>query len=143
MRHIDHLIVHCSATPAGRDIGAREINRWHRQRGWRGIGYHYVIRLDGTVELGRSIREAGAHVEGWNRHSIGVCLIGGVSADNPLEAKNTYTEAQMTSLHKLLADLQAQFPEAVICGHRDMPEVRKACPSFDVRAWWASVQASS
>ena len=138
MRQITHLVIHCSATPAGRDIGAREINRWHRKRGWRGIGYHYVIRLDGTIETGRPLAEAGAHVDGQNRHLVGICLIGGVSADNPLEAQNTFTKAQMQSLRDLVTELRDQFPDADVCGHRDMPGVKKACPSFDVRAWWTT-----
>jgi hypothetical protein len=81
-RKIERIVVHTAATPEGRDIGAQEIDRWHRQRGWRMIGYHYVIRLDGTVEEGRDETIPGAHARGYNRTSIGICLIGGMDASN-------------------------------------------------------------
>ena len=77
MRKIDSIIVHCSATKAGQDFTAADIDRWHRERGFNGIGYHYVIRLDGRLEKGREIDLAGAHCKGWNERSVGICYIGG------------------------------------------------------------------
>ena len=127
------IAVHCSATPAKMDIGAAEIRRWHRAKGWLDIGYHFVIRRDGTVETGRNITTPGAHVEGWNHCSVGVCLVGGV--DEKGNPENNFTEAQFRSLYHQLQLLQAKFPNAAVQGHRDFPKVAKACPSFDVREW--------
>lgn len=133
MRQINDLVVHCSATAEGRDFSAADIDRWHRERGWSGIGYHFVIRLDGTLEPGRPLQTPGAHVAGHNARSIGICLIGGIDAKG--KSKNTFTEAQMRSLVTLLKDLRARYPATRILGHRDYPGVAKDCPCFDVRAW--------
>ena len=78
MRNIDSIIVHCSATKAGQDFTAADIDCWHRERGFNGIGYHYVIRLDGKLEKGRDVSLAGAHCRGWNERSVGICYIGGL-----------------------------------------------------------------
>ncbi|MEM7522155.1 MAG: N-acetylmuramoyl-L-alanine amidase [Pseudomonadota bacterium] len=134
MRPIDLLVGHCSATPAGRDVSAAEIDRWHRARRWNGIGYHYVIRLDGTIEHGRPENIRGAHVRGRNRGSLGVCLIGGVSADDVKLAENTFNDAQFASLETLIRKAQHQYGDIDIVGHRDL-DPGKACPSFDVERW--------
>lgn len=118
------------------DIGAADIRRWHRAKGWLDIGYHFVIRRDGTVETGRNIATPGAHVEGFNSCSIGICMVGGL--DDKGDPENNFTEAQFRSLYHQLQLLQAKFPNASIQGHRDFPKVAKACPSFDVRGWLAS-----
>lgn len=136
MRQIEHLVVHCSATQAGKPFRAADIDRWHRQKGWSGIGYHYVICLDGSIEPGRDLAEAGAHVAGHNAKTIGICLIGGCDATG--KAANTFNARQFDSLELLLQGLRARFPQARICGHRDFPKVAKDCPSFDVRQWCAS-----
>lgn len=145
MRPIKTLVVHCSATPAGRDIGRREIDRWHRDKGWAGIGYHYVIRLNGTVEKGRQDSVAGAHVVNHNAYSIGICVVGGVGPNG--RAQDTVTEQQHVALEQLLVRLRAEYPGTRICGHRDLSPDRnkdgrvtpdewlKDCPSFDVVAW--------
>lgn len=133
-----YIAVHCAATPAGMDIGVKEIDRWHRTKGFLKVGYHYVIRIDGTVELGRDEDEIGAHVQGYNAVSIGVCLVGGVDADDVSKAENNFTKAQFSTLRTLLERLQIQYPDAEVLGHRDFPDVAKACPSFDVRAWLKS-----
>ncbi|QWP79216.1 N-acetylmuramoyl-L-alanine amidase [Lysobacter sp. K5869] len=133
MRPITALVVHCSATPAGKPFRAADIDRWHREKGWAGIGYHFVIPLDGSVEPGRPLAEAGAHVEGHNRDTIGICLIGGVDATGKPAA--TFNERQYDALELQLRALRGRFPQAHILGHRDFPGVVKACPSFDVRAW--------
>ncbi len=130
-------MVHCSATRSSQDIGAAEIRKWHRNRGWFDIGYHFVIRRDGTVEAGRSIDRPGAHARGFNHISLGVCLVGGVAGDGKT-AENNFTEAQFSSLKSLLRGLKASYPDAEVLGHRDLPHVYKACPSFDVREWWKS-----
>lgn len=140
---VGYIVVHCAATPPSMDIGAAEIDRWHRQRGMSRIGYHFVIRRDGTLETGRPLSEVGAHAVGFNLVSVGICLVGGVGekdksgALGPPEAN--YTEAQLMQLADLIRDLSDRyFPKAKVLGHRDLPSAHarlKACPSFDVRAW--------
>lgn len=140
MRKIRKIILHCSATPRGRFHNAKDIDRWHRQRGFRMIGYHYVILLDGTIERGRPITEPGAHVQGHNADSIGICYIGGVSADDINIAEDTRTPEQLKAMRELVLELTERFPDAEVIGHRDIPGVRKACPCFDTRSWWAAVK---
>lgn len=135
MRNINEIIIHCSATPASRDIGAPEIAYYHRHIGFETIGYHYVVRLDGTVEPGRPLTRIGAHCKGHNANSIGVCYVGGINADG-LPA-DTRTEDQKWALRKLLISLKSQFPGAVIHSHRDFAP--KACPCFDATAEYASI----
>lgn len=129
------IIVHCSATHPGMNIGRREINEWHLNKGWAGIGYHYVIRRDGSVELGRDIEETGAHAEGYNAVSVGVCLVGGVNDKKIPEAN--YTEAQWKTLVTLLKKLKKKYPSARIIGHNEV--AKKACPSFNVQKWLRKV----
>lgn len=129
MRYIDKIIVHCSATPEGRDVSAATIDDWHKQRGWSGIGYHYVVSLDGTIEYGRDINKTGAHVKGQNKGSIGLCYVGGVDSD--MNPKDTRTEQQKESLLLLIKTLKKMHPGAEVYGHRDFST--KACPSFDAK----------
>lgn len=133
---VKFIAIHCSATPGTRDIGAKEIDRMHRDRGFLSIGYHFIVRRDGTIETGRALTQRGAHVEGYNHCSIGICLIGGV--DSKLKPEANFTPAQMDALRALLVDVLARFPQARVQGHRDFPNVAKACPSFDVRHWLAT-----
>jgi len=126
-----YICVHCSASPAKMDIGIKEITEWHRERGFFTIGYHYVIRRDGTRERGRPLNEIGAHVVGHNHHSVGVCLVGGVSGDGTLTPEDNFTSEQWTTLYLTLKELHEAYPKAVIVGHRDL-DAGKACPSFDV-----------
>lgn len=127
-RKITEIIVHCSATAEGKDFTIADITRWHKQRGFSTIGYHYVVYRDGSVHNGRDIDVSGAHCTGHNANSIGVCYIGGCAADN-LTPKDTRTSAQKESLLKLLKKLRTLYPKAKIHGHRDF--ANKACPSFD------------
>lgn len=128
MRKIDEIIVHCSATPRGRRVTAADIDRWHRERGFRCIGYHYVIGLDGTVESGRKESEAGAHCMGHNARSIGICYVGGLSTDGTV-ALDTRTDAQRVAMTELITELKERYPGAQVYGHRDF--ARKECPCFD------------
>ena len=130
MRSINKIIVHCSATREGQDVSAETIKRWHVDgRGWSDIGYHYVISLDGQIEIGRPIIKSGAHTLGQNRNSIGICYIGGVEVDGKTP-KDTRTEEQKKSLTNLIITLKSIYGEDVnIHGHRDFSN--KACPSFD------------
>ncbi|MET3601142.1 N-acetylmuramoyl-L-alanine amidase [Martelella mangrovi] len=139
MRHIDHLVVHCAATPEGKPFTVKDIDRWHRERGFRCIGYHYVIYLDGSIHPGRPVEEIGAHVKGHNRSSIGICYIGGVAADGRT-AKDTRTPAQKEALETFLRSLKRKYPGAAILGHRDFPKVRKACPSFNAKKEYAHIK---
>lgn len=130
MRKINEIIVHCSATAEGRDYTVNDIDRWHRQRGWQGIGYHYVIYRDGSVHTGRPVAQIGAHCTGHNANSIGVCYIGGMTADNK-KPKDTRTPQQREALRDLVELLIAEYPTATVHGHREF--AAKACPSFDVK----------
>ena len=130
MRELNRIILHCSATPEGRDVPASVIRRWHvEDRGWSDIGYHFVIRLDGTVETGRPLDRAGAHVKGHNADSIGVCYVGGVDADG--QAKDTMTELQEIAWVELVFSLRRVFGYMPVSGHNEYAP--KACPSFNVQ----------
>lgn len=131
----DFIAIHCSATRPSQDIGAADIDRWHRGQGWQAIGYNYVIRRDGTVEEGREEDVIGAHVSGHNHNSLGICLVGGVSEKDVQIAENNFTPEQFESLKRLLLELRKKYPKARIQGHRDFPGVKKACPSFEVKDW--------
>jgi len=143
MRTIDTLIIHCSASRPGSDLGAAEIDRMHRQQnGWRAIGYHYVIRLDGRIEKGRPDEETGAHTTGWNSRSLGICYIGGLDASG--KAADTRTPQQKVALAGLVKQLCGTYPIVAVIGHRDTsPDLNgngivdpweriKECPCFDV-----------
>ncbi|AWB77265.1 TPA: N-acetylmuramoyl-L-alanine amidase [Stenotrophomonas maltophilia] len=132
---VQFIVVHCAATRPSMDVGVAEIRRWHLQRGFFDIGYHFVIRRDGTVEKGRNLDVPGAHVEGYNGRSVGVCMVGGVSEHDVNVPENNFTPAQFDALRKLLGELRRDhFPHAQIVGHHDLNK-GKACPSFDVKDW--------
>lgn len=135
MRDIKEIIVHCSATPEGRNYTVEEIDRWHKNRGWSGIGYHYVIYLDGSIHKGRDIEKVGAHCTNHNKNSIGVCYIGG--CDKDMNPKDTRTQEQKDALVEILTRLKKRYPDAKIYGHRDF--ANKACPSFDATAEYAEI----
>lgn len=128
-RNITEIIVHCTATPAGKDYTVDDIRRWHRQQGWSDIGYHYVVYRDGSIHEGRNVNIAGAHCLGHNTDSIGICYVGGTARDGKTPA-DTRTVAQAEALEKLLIELRRIYPSAHIYGHRDF--ANKACPCFDV-----------
>jgi N-acetylmuramoyl-L-alanine amidase len=127
MRKIDKIIIHCTATIEGKDFKAKDVDIWHKAKGWRCIGYHYLIDLDGTIEKGRPDEEVGAHCANYNKHSIGVCYVGGL--DKNKKPKDTRTQAQKDALWKLLIDLLTKYPDAIIYGHNELS--KKACPCFD------------
>ena len=137
MRDISQIIIHASATPPSANIGAEEIREWHvTERGWRDIGYHYVIRRDGALEAGRPLGEPGAHAKGHNKESIGICLIGGIDEHGLADAN--FTRAQYECLRALVGNLAKlyEIDKDNIIGHRDLPEVSKECPCFDVRSFF-------
>jgi len=119
------------------DIGVREIDKWHRQRGFLKVGYHFVIRRNGIIEEGRNIDMPGAHVRGFNHRSIGVCLVGGMAPKVKGEeqrAECNYTPEQWNSLRGLLVELQEKYPDTEIVGHNELDN-RKECPVFDVQMY--------
>lgn len=140
-RRIDYLVVHCTATRENQHITVEQVRKWHTDKGWSDIGYHYLIYLDGTIKKGREDYKIGAHVKGFNSHSIGISYVGGVDAN--LKPKDTRTEAQKESLCGLLKGLKDLYLNAEIKGHREFSkdlnnngviepfEFSKACPSFD------------
>lgn len=135
-RTITEIIVHCTATPEGKDFTVDDIRRWHKEQGWSDIGYHYVIYRDGSIHEGRNVKYSGAHCTGHNANSIGVVYIGGVSKDGKT-AKDTRTKAQKMALLQVMRTLRAAYPSARIYGHRDF--AKKDCPSFDAREEYKSV----
>ncbi len=167
---IKKIVIHCSATANGKSLAgngktaAQVIDGWHKQRGFKRlngnrkafnahlshIGYHFIIDTTGKIESGRREGEVGAHVKGHNLHSLGICLVGGIRQDGKNHGE--YTERQWQSLHKLLCELEAKYPEARICGHRDLSpdlngdgtispnEWMKDCPCFDVWSYLDSEQ---
>lgn len=148
-RSINEIIVHCSATKEGQDFTVADITKWHKQRGFTTIGYHYVIYRDGSLHEGRNINVSGAHCTGHNTHSIGICYIGGLSANG--KCKDTRTEKQKKALLNLLTNLRKLYPKAKIIGHRDTSpdkngngiiepkEWVKECPSFDAKTEYKKV----
>lgn len=152
MNKIDAIVIHCSATRAGQDVRAADIDKWHKERGFAMIGYNYVIDLDGTVEVGRPLSRDGAHCNtagtsgrSYNRHSIGICYVGGLDKDG--KPADTRTPEQKLSMVRIVRNLMDAYPNIVeIIGHRDASPDRngdgkitpnewiKQCPCFDVRA---------
>ena len=135
MRNINQIIVHCSATPPSMIVGADDIKQWHTAKGWSDIGYHYVIRRNGEIEKGRDVTRAGAHAKSHNDESIGICLIGGIDENG--KADDNYRIIQYQSLKTLIHILEITFPIESVLGHRDLPNVNKECPCFDVQSWLA------
>jgi len=151
MRQITHIVIHCAATPNGKPVSVEEIDSWHAQRGFKrseaaraasnshlaAIGYHYFIETNGTIRAGRALEEIGAHVQGSNSKSIGICMAG----------TSAYSIEQWNSLAVLLRTLCLNHPAAEVLGHRDFSpdqngdgvvepwEWTKTCPGFDVRGW--------
>lgn len=135
MRTINEIIVHCTATPEGRNFTVEQIRQCHLQRKFKDIGYHFVVYLDGSVHDGRPIDQPGAHCLGHNAHSIGVCYVGGLDKNgNP---KDTRTAAQRLALYTLIQTIKKAFPNATIHGHREF--ANKACPCFDAAKEYADI----
>lgn len=135
-----YITIHCAATPNGRDFDIKDVDAWHKERGFqrnpawttkhrpelKHVGYHYVIKLNGEVQQGRETDEVGAHVAGQNTNNIGICMIG----------TDKFTKAQWNALTLLVADLMQSYPIVGVMGHRDWPNVKKSCPGFDVASWF-------
>lgn len=130
-----HIAIHSSATRPSMNWGVREIGAEHRARGFLGVGYHVVIKRDGTAEDGRPHETVGAHVKGHNSTTIGICLIGGVNEKDHRKAENNFTPEQFHTLDIVLQGLENKYPDAIIQGHRDFSGTATECPSFDVKQW--------
>lgn len=137
---VDWIVVHCSATPADSDIGRKEIRRKHMRQGSHDIGYHYVIRRDGTIEKGLPDTEPGFHADGYNLHSLAICMVGGRKGKSN-RTENNFTETQFISLRKILRVLREDNFNSEVVGHCDLPGVRHMCPGFDVSAWFKNKDA--
>jgi N-acetyl-anhydromuramyl-L-alanine amidase AmpD len=133
IEEVKYIVLHCAETPATMDIGVAEIRQWHLKRGWFDIGYHYVIRRDGTIETGRPTDRPGAHARGFNHISLGICLVGGKGDDE-------FTDDQWDALAGLVIGLKQAHPDAMVLGHRDLPNVNKTCPNFDAREWYKGIE---
>ena len=132
MRNIDKLKVHCTATPEFKDFDVKDVRDWHTKgNGWSDIGYHFLIKIDGTVQEGRNMAKTGAHVAGHNKSSIGIAYVGGMDK-NMEEWIDTRTDQQKDSIFNLLMDLKFQFPDAVVYGHNDFTD-KKVCPCFNAK----------
>jgi N-acetyl-anhydromuramyl-L-alanine amidase AmpD len=143
MRYIDLIVIHCTATEEGKEYSVEDVTKWHKTRGFRTIGYHFLIHLDGTISEGRPVKEIGAHAKGYNRRSIGICYVGGLKDGKPYD---TRTDAQKESLKCLVKGLTAVYPLIDIVGHRDLSadlngdgiisksEWMKSCPCFSVKS---------
>jgi hypothetical protein len=124
-RKVTDIVIHCSDSPGHMDIGAEDIDRWHKERGYSQIGYHFVIRRNGKVEIGRPLKRSGAHCKGINRFSIGVCLAG----------RNEFNDEQFDALRGLVKNIKSVFTITKVAGHRDYPSAKrqgKTCPNFEV-----------
>ncbi len=149
MREINHIVFHCSATKEGKFFNADDIDTWHKQKGWSGIGYHYVVLLDGTIEKGRPDSKIGAHVKGHNKDSIGVCYIGGLDENG--KPKDTRTDLQKEALRELAKRLKWIYTKADFSGHRDFSpdlnkngkiepnEYLKECPCYNPKEEYGTI----
>lgn len=135
MRTINKIIVHCTDTPEGRHVSIEDITQWHKEKGYRTIGYHYVVYLDGSVHAGRLVDEIGAHCKGHNADSIGVCYVGGRNKEG--DYSDTRTEAQKEALLSLIKKLLTKYPNAKVYGHKDF--AARACPCFDAKTEYENV----
>ena len=135
MRHINRIILHCTATREGRDYSVDTIRKWHTDKGWSDIGYHYLVYRDGSIHKGRPLERMGAHVRGYNANSIGIAYVGGVEAERGANGKwipkDTRTPEQIESLDFFIKELMCEYTDASLHGHNEFSA--KACPSFDVQ----------
>ena len=134
-RHIDLLVVHCADTYKRMLVGAKEITRWHMDKGWSDCGYHFIINRFGTVETGRNLNVSGAHARGYNKNSIGICLVGGRSDNDKPE--DNFTAEQKKTLAALIINLQIEYPNADIKGHNQLSS--KTCPNFSVKEFMSNI----
>ena len=131
------IVLHCSGIMPNQHQDIKDVDAYHKSKGWNGVGYHFYVRRDGTVEYGRRLDEVGAHVVNHNKHSIGICYEGGL--DSAGEAADTRTPEQVRALREIVERMHAYFPHAVIVGHHDLNPT-KPCPCFDAVAEYRDLQ---
>jgi len=137
MRKLNKIIIHCTATPKGRAVTTEDLYKWHVvERGWKDIGYHFFIDLDGCLHECRPLEQTGAHCKGQNWDSIGIAYAGGMNKENT-EPEDTRTEQQKDALFEVLLRLKEAYPSVKIYGHCDFSE--KACPSFDAKSEYENI----
>tara|TARA_R100000234_G_scaffold46829_1_gene27988 strand:+ start:11045 stop:11464 length:420 start_codon:yes stop_codon:yes gene_type:complete len=128
----DYIVIHCSDTPDDRDVDMETIKQWHvEDNGWSDIGYHFVIKRNGIVQIGRPIQIPGAHVKGKNSVSVGVCLVG----------RTEFDERQFSALRDTVQLLLRLYPDSKVVGHHDIDD-SKTCPNFNVAEWFTSTSPS-
>lgn len=128
---IRYIVIHCSDSPNHLNFDISDVDSWHKEKGWSGCGYHYVITRDGKLQQGRKLNQTGAHAYGYNSKSIGICLMGGKDQDgNP---NLDMTLVQDGVLMTLLEDLSNQFPNTSIIPHSEISP--KTCPNFNLEKW--------
>lgn len=132
MRRIDHIVLHCTATPSNTSIDAI-LKYWRDVKGWKNPGYHIIIMASGEAVLLLPIDKVSNGVKGHNANGINIAYIGGI--DDYGDPCDNRTEEQKTTMLNIVNVLKVMFPNAEVKGHRDFPGVRKACPSFDVKQW--------
>ena len=143
-RYVDMIVIHCSATRENQDITIQDIDKWHRARGFKKVGYHFYITKDGVIHIGRTLDEMGAHAKDYNDNSVGICYEGGLDVNG--KAADTRTYEQKAALRALVSALRSLIPSIVrVVGHRDLsvdingdgvisPKERmKECPCFDMK----------
>lgn len=129
MREIRRIFLHCSATKPGQKVSRETLLAWHKERGWKDIGYHYVVNADGSYYSGRPEAEPGAHAVGHNADSLAICYIGGLGADG--QPADTRTAKQIKTTDSLIDDIRLRHGHGIeVWGHNEVSS--KACPSFDV-----------
>lgn len=149
MATLKYLVIHCTATPEGREVKAPEIREWHtaappKGRGWKQVGYTDLFHLDGTVErLVQNNEDAKVDpweitngAAGYNQVSRHIVYAGGVARDGKTP-KDTRTPGQINAMEKYVKDFHRRFPDVKIIGHNQL--AAKACPSFDVPVWLKSI----
>ena len=139
MKEVLYIVLHCTSTRLSQHWTVEDIDRMHKARGWQMIGYHWYVDQDGEIHQGRPEKYEGAHVRHYNQHAIGVCYEGGI--DEKGRYADTRTPAQKAKLYFLLKDLKESYPKAKIVGHRDFPNVLKACPCLDAQEVYADLNA--
>ena len=129
----NYIVIHSSNTKPNADISIRDVDEWHRKRGLLKVGYHFFIRREGLIDVGRSPNEIGAHTKEHDSDSVSVCLAGGLNTRGVTAPD--YSKGQLESLFVLVKTLKYMFADAEVVGHRDL--CKTECPSFDVKEWWA------
>ena len=135
-KETNYIVIHYTLTKPNANINIRTVDEWHRKRGMLKVGYHFFIRREGLIEVGRGVNDIGSHTKENDLDSVSVCLAGGLNTRG-ITAPD-YTEGQMESLFVLAMTLKHMYPDAEVVGHRDLSATE--CPSFNVKEWWTTTK---